>query len=236
MSREIWDVIAENNERTLRLATRNAPSWVIRDIERRRSGTGVAQKRSEAKRTSGIVLVGACSPGLSEPVLCANDGLRLVEMVAFDACDHCLRQVRARSRNVELRAGHLGDVITDTASGGLDLIASPGTGLMMVAHVPVTRDNGRMLACAMGGTMRLSISFVPRRTELVRHNGRRVRLFREIDLEHVAALWDDQEHGVPCFRAAKVFASFAHDKAAVRKAMKAASVFASTAEMQKGWH
>jgi len=231
----------ERREQTVRAATRNAPRWVIAGINRQRKAEGrsalpMPEHRSEAKRSRHVVLVGACAPGLSQPVHCANDGLKLAEMVAPSAYDHCLRLVKARAVNVELRAGHLGEPITDTKSGGLEFLTTPGTGLMLVARVPLARANAQMLAAALGGTMRLSIGFKPRRTEIVKHNGRRVRSFHEIDVQHVAALWDDAEHGVPCFRSAKVFAAFDHDERDVRRAMKAAGLHANIAEMRKGWN
>jgi len=227
-------------DRRALVATRNAPPHIKRLIDEQRRRHGMAplwnlEHRSQA-RAAHIVMVGACAPGISSPVYCANDGLRLVEMVAPSAYEHSLRLVKARAVNVELLAGHQGEVIADTKSGGLQFISGAGTGLMMVARVPIKSMNARMLAHALGGSMRLSIGFVPRRTEIIKHNGRRVRSFREIELHHVAALWDKAKHGVPCFTDAKVFAAFEHDERAVRQAMKAAGITANVAEIKKGWH
>lgn len=221
-----------------RVASR-APANVKRAIDRERQRHGEAplwRVERRATQPAAIVLVGACSPGISKPVLCASDGLRLPEMVAPSAYEHSLRMVKARAVNVELREGHAGEPITDTKSGGLEFLSGAGTGLMLVARVPVKRANARMLANALAGTMRLSIGFLPRRTEIIKHNGRKVRSFREIDLHHVAVLWDREEHGVPCFPAARVWAAFDTDERGVRRAMKLAGLHASTAEMKKGWH
>jgi hypothetical protein len=231
----------ERREQTVRAATRNAPAWVIAGVNRQRKAEGRAvlpmpERRSEAKRAQHVVLVGACAPGMSAPVLCANDGLRLVEMMAPSAYEHSLRMVRARAVNVDLREGHDGEAIVDTKSGGLEFLSGSGTGLMLVARVPLKRANATMLANALAGTMRLSIGFVPRRTEIIKHNGRKVRSFREVELHHVAVLWNNETHGVPCFREAKVWAAFDHDERGVKAAMKAAGVMASTAELKKGWH
>ncbi len=223
----------------VRQATRNAPAHVKRAIDRERQRHGEAPLWNVERRSrvpTHMVLVGACAPGISKPVLCANDGLRLVEMMAPSAYEHSLRMVRARAVNVDLREGHDGEPIVDTKSGGLEFLSGSGTGLMLVARVPFKRANATMLANALAGTMRLSIGFVPRRTEIIKHNGRKVRSFREVELHHVAVLWDSQTHGVPCIREAKVWAAFDHDERGVKAAMKAAGVTASTAELKKGWH
>ena len=229
----------ESADDYVRRVAGRAPAHIRAAIDRQRERHGAnplwsVHRRSRPATT--VVLVGACSPGVSSPVYCAHDGLRLVEMVSPSACEHSLRMVKARAANVELREGHKGDVVTDTKSGGLEFLAAPGTGLMMVARVPLTSGNKRMLAHALAGRLRLSIGFVPRRTEIVKRNGRSVRCLQEIELHHVAALWEKSEHGTPCFPEAKVFAAFEHDERAVRRAMKLAAVAASTAELKKGWN
>ncbi len=223
----------------VRQATRNAPAHVKRAIDRERQRHGEAPLWNVERRSrvpTHMVLVGACAPGISKPVLCANDGLRLVEMMAPSAYEHSLRMVRARAVNVDLREGHDGVPIVDTNGGGLEFLSASDTGLMLVARVPVTRCTATMLANALGDTMRLSIGFIPRRTEIIKHNCRWVRSFTDVELHHVAVLWDSQTHGVPCFREARVWAAFDHDERGVKAAMKAAGVTASTAELKKGWH
>jgi len=236
--REYWPTQADTDA-AVRVAARNAPDHIKRSLDRQRQRDGLAplwHVERRAKQPAAIVLVGACSPGISTPVLCATDGLRLPEMMAPSAVENSLRMVKARAVNVELLEGHAGEAITDTKSGGLEFLSGAGAGLMLVARVPVKQANARMLANALAGTMRLSIGFVPRRTEIIRHNGRKVRSFREIDLHHVAVLWDREEHGTPCFPAARVWAAFDTDERGVRRAMKAAGLHASDAEMKKGWH
>lgn len=234
-----FESIRRVDDDAVRVAARNAPAHVKRCIDRERQRHGMKPLwgvEHRSRQPASIVLVGACAPGLSQPVYCATDGMNLVEMVAPSAYENSLRMVKARAVNVELREGHAGEPITDTQSGGLEFISAPGTGLMLVARVPVKRANATMLANALAGTMRLSIGFHLRRAEIIKHNGRKVRSLREVDLHHVAVLWDREEHGVPCFRSAKVWAAFDNDERAVKRAMKLAGLHASTAELKKGWH
>jgi hypothetical protein len=220
-------------DRTIELATRNAPAWARRQIMDELHGK--AEKRSRPKPSGHIVLVGACCPGRSSPVTAGTDGLRLPEVIAPDAFAHSLRCVKARAVTVNLEAGHCGEAIASTADGTLDITASKHTGPMVVARVKVSRLNSEMLAAAMAGRMTLSVSMLPRRIEIVTRNGRRVRHICEAELHSVAALWDAADHGQACYPAARIHAAFEDDKRAVRQAMRRAAAMAECAMLKAGW-
>jgi len=235
-----WQVDEMNREHAIRVATRNAPAWAIRMINRGRKAEGrsalpVPEVRSRPPLPDTMVLVGACCPGRSVPVTAGTDGLHLPEQIAPDAFEHSLRCIKARAITVRMEAGHGGAVIASTADGTLDFTASEYTGLMCVARVKVRALNTEMLAAAIRGTLGLSVSMVPRRIEVVRHNGRRLRFIREVELRAVAALWRPADHGQACYPAARVFAAFENDKRAVRRAMRLASIHANTAVLKAGW-
>lgn len=237
---EYWHVAEMNREQAVRAATRNAPAWAIRMINRQRKAEGraalpVPEVRSRQPVCDTMALVGACCPGRSAPVTAGTDGLRLPEEIAADAFEHSLRCIKARAVTVEMEAGHGGEVIASTADGTLDFTASEHTGLMCVARVKVRSMHTEMLAAAIRGTLGLSVSMVPRRIEVVKRNGRRVRFIREVELKAVAALWRPADHGQACYPAAKVYAAFENDKRAVRRAMRLATVNANTAVLKAGW-
>lgn len=224
----------------VRLAARNAPANVKRAIDRQRQRYGMAplwhiEHRSKAAASEWCVLVGACAPGRSSPVTTATDGLNIPEEIAPNAFEHSLRLIKARAATVELEAGHGGPAVASTADGTLGITSSEGTGLMIVARVRLTRDNTAMLAAAMRGRMGLSLSMLPRRMDIVKRSGKRVRVIREVELRAVAALWDAAEHGKACYPAARVFAAFESDKRGVRRAMRAAGIHANTAVLKAGW-
>ena len=230
----------ERREQTVRAATRNAPAWVIAGMNRQRKAEGrsallMPEHRSEAKRSQYVVIVGACCPGRSSPVTAATDGLHIPEEIAPTAFDHTLRCIKARATEVVLEAGHGGDTLASTADGTLSFMRGTGTGLMMVARVKAARMNAEMLAHAMTGKLGLSVSMVPRRMEVVKRNGRSLRLIHEVELKAVAALWRAGDHGKACYSAARAYAAFEHDKVSVRRAMRRAGIEANTAMLKAGW-
>jgi hypothetical protein len=229
----------ERREQTVRAATRNAPTWVIAGINRQRKAEGrsalpMPEHRSE-KRSHHVVIVGACCPGRSSPVTAATDGLHIPEEIAATAFDHTLRCIKARATAVVLEAGHGGDTLASTADGTLSFMRGTGTGLMMVARVKSSRMNAEMLAYAMAGKLGLSVSMVPRRMEVVKRNGRSLRLIHEVELKAVAALWRAKDHGTACYPAARAYAAFEHDKAGVSRVMRRAGIEANTAMLKAGW-
>jgi len=222
-----------------RTATRNAPQHLRAAIDstRRRSGLGPLwpELRSADAAAGYVVVVGACCPGRSSPVTVATDGLHIPEEIAATAFDHTLRCIKAKASEVVLEAGHGGDTLASTADGTLEFLRGIGTNLMMVARVKASRMNAEMLAHAMAGKLGLSVSMLPRRMEVVKRNGRSVRLIHEVDLKAVAALWRPADHGRACYPAARAYAAFEHDKAGVRRAMRRAGIEANTAMLKAGW-
>ena len=230
----------ERREQTVRAATRNAPSWVIAGINRQRKAEGrsalpMPERRSDAKRSHHVVIVGACCPGRSSPVTAATDGLHIPEEIAPTAFDHTLRCIKARATAVVLEAGHGGDTLASTADGTLEFLRGTGTGLMMLARVKSSRMNAEALAHAMAGKLGLSVSMLPHRMEIVERNGRSVRVIHEVELKAVAALWRPADHGKACYPAARAYAAFEHDKVGVRRAMRRAGTEANTAMLKAGW-
>lgn len=228
------------SDERVRLATRNAPANVKRAIDRERQRHGEAplwnvERRSEANRSHHVVIVGACCPGRSSPVTAGTDGLHILEEIAATAFDHTLRCIKARATAVVLEAGHGGDTLASTADGTLSFMRCDGTGLMMLARVKAARMNAEMLAYAMAGKMGLSVSMVPRRVEVVKRNGRSLRLIHEVELKAVAALWRAGDHGKACYPAARAYAAFEADKASVRRVMRRAGIEANTAMLKAGW-
>jgi hypothetical protein len=237
--REYWAGQADTDER-VRVASRNAPASIKRSIDRERQRQGLAplwnvEQRSRQPLPDTIVLVGGCCPGRSAPVTAGTDGLHLPEEIAANAFDHSLRMIKAKAATVEMEAGHGGEAIASTADGTLAFTSSEHTGLMAVARVKVSRLTSEMLAAAIRGRMGLSVSMLPRRVEIVKRNGKRVRVIREVELKALAALWDAGEHGKACYPAARMYAAFENDKRAVRRAMRLAGIHANTAVLKAGW-
>jgi hypothetical protein len=234
-----WIPDSDSLDNSARVAARNAPARIKQLIDRGRQRNGMQplwpELRSAVTSTGHIVIVGACCPGRSQPVTVATDGLHIGEEIMPTAFDHSLRCIKARSTDVVMEAGHGGYVLASTADGTLQFMSSEGTGLMLIARVKTLRMNADMLAHAMAGKMGLSVTMIPRRMEVVKRNGKSVRLIHEVHLRAVAALWRPIEHGRACYPAAKAYAAFEHDKAGVRAAMRRAGIEANTAMLKAGW-
>jgi len=235
----LWRNAEHHADHQARVATRNAPARIKRGIDRTRMRNGLnplwPELRSTDASTGYIVIVGACAPGRSSPVTAATDGLHIPEEILPTAFDHSLRCIKARATEVVMEAGHGGDVLASTADGTLQFMSGAGTGLMMIGRVKASRMNAEMLAHALAGKLGLSVSMLPRRMEVVKRNGRSVRLIHEVDLKAVAALWRPADHGRACYSAARAYAAFEHDKAGVRRVMRRAGIEANTAMLKAGW-
>ena len=224
----------------VRVATRNAPSWVRRGIDRDRVRQGLApvwqveHRAAETDASGWVVLVGACCPGRSMPVTAATDGLHIPEIVDPHAFDHSVRAIQAGRHHVDLEEGHGGPVIATTRDGTLTFTSSEGTGLMAVARVKVGLHRSVMLAAGVAGDLALSVSMLPKRIEIVKRDGRQVRVVREVELKALACLWSRFDHGKPAYPAARMWLAFESDKRAVKRAMRQAAEHAREAMTKAG--
>ena len=141
----------------VKAATRNAPAWVRRGIDRDRVCQGLApvwqveHRTAETDASGWVVLVGPCCPGRSMPVTAATDGLHIPEIVDPHAFDHSVRAIQAGRHHVDLEEGHGGPVIATTRDGTLTFTSSEGTGLMAIAMVKVGLHRSVMLAAGVAG-------------------------------------------------------------------------------------
>ena len=91
-----------------------------------------------------------------------------------------------------------------------------------------------MLAAGVAGELALSVSMLPRRMEIVKRDGRQVRLVREVELKALAALWNRFDNGKPAYPAARMWLAFESDKRAVKRAMRQAAEHAREAMTKAG--
>jgi hypothetical protein len=89
---------------------------------------------------------------------------------------------------VILRDGHDGHTLAASDDGTLTLAADDTLGLRMTAVIGNTAANKRLVLDTASGKVSLSVGFKPRRVEIVREAGRRVRVVHEADVHHVALI------------------------------------------------
>ena len=135
---------------------------------------------------------------------------------------------------MDLEEGHGGPVIATTRDGTLTFTSSEGTGLIAVARVKVGLHRSVMLAAGVAGDLALSVSMLPKRMEIVKRDGRQVRLVREVELKALAALWNRFDHGKPAYPAARMWVAFESDRHSVKRAMRQAADHAREAMTKAG--
>ena len=184
----------------VRERARNAPDAIKRSMDAARIARGAkplwgnAASRSvkPAATATHCTFVGYICPGTSCPVAAASDGLRLPERIDPSAFRESLKAISEGKDFVMLRDGHDGETIAATANGTLRLAADDSLGLRLAAVIPIDAKHERLVRDARNGKVSLSVGFRPRRMEIVREAGRRVRLVHEADVHHVALIRDHQ--------------------------------------------
>lgn len=183
----------------LRERCRNAPLHIKRSMDAARVARGArplwASKPAAAvKRAppSHVTLTGYVTPGLSTPVVAGTDGLKLPERFAPGAFRASLKAIAEGQEFVILHDGHDGAGIAATDTGTLTLAADDSLGLRMQTVIPIDAKHERLVRDARNGKVSLSVGFRPRRVEIVREAGRRVRLVHEADVHHVALIREHQ--------------------------------------------
>ena len=189
----------------IRERARNAPEAIKRSMDAARVARGArplwgsAASRSvkpaaTVKRAppTHVTLTGYVTPGLSTPVVAGTDGLKLPERFAPGAFRASLRAIADGQEFVILQDGHDGAGIAATDVGTLTLAADDTLGLRMTAVIDNTPANKRLVYDTASGKVSLSVGFRPRRVEIVREAGRRVRLVHEADVHHVALIREHQ--------------------------------------------
>ena len=189
----------------IRERARNAPEAIKRSMDAARIARGVrplwgsaasrASKPAAAvKRAppSHVTLTGYVTPGLSTPVVAGTDGLKLPERFAPGAFRASLKAIAEGQEFVILHDGHDGAGIAATDTGTLTLAADDSLGLRMQTVIPIDAKHERLVRDARNGKVSLSVGFRPRRVEIVREAGRRVRVVHEADVHHVALIREHQ--------------------------------------------
>lgn len=219
-----------------------APPHIRQLIDRRRESRGLCRLWARDGKTAAepggepaaeanrkplpdrVMLVGVVAPGLSAvPVRVATDGELLREKITPDAYRHFLRGVTNGTSVVRLTDGHGGDTLADTRAGSLLLAVDDVAGLVIQAVVPVMSLHRDVLAAAFQGEAGLSIGLRPVRVEMKRMQGERIRLIREVAVDHVAVIRPHQ--GEPCYRT-KLFAAFTTDDKGLKCARAKAVIHA----------
>jgi len=179
----------------LAVKLRNAPSAIKRRFPTvfpelaNGPATTVSPKRSTRwLSTPRGFVVGTLAPGLSQPVKSPRDGETVPEVFSRSAWQGMLANLR-RGRRAELRFGHYGNPVASTELGTLRFEDHPVVGLMFEARFD-TADPVRSVFFqdVPAGGADVSISFLARDSELVRFQGRTLRLIRSAELRHVAVL------------------------------------------------
>lgn len=192
---------------------RNAPAWWRSSLDRSRQLRGLSplwpELRHEAAATpTGVArsrltsmpawrLVGCVTPGTSEPVIAATDGLRLPERFAPSAFAKSLRSFK--DYPVTLQIDHGGPVIASTEGGTLALTVDPVVGLVIEGRVANVPQYQRLVNEAACGEVGLSVSCVPYRVTFETINGKRHRVIHEAGLRHVALI-RKKTGGRPAYR------------------------------------
>jgi HK97 family phage prohead protease len=184
----------------LRERCRNAPLHIKRSMDAARIargsrplwGNAASRASKPAARPTHCTLTGYVTPGLSVPVAAATDGLKLPERFAPGAFRASLKAIAEGREFVILHDGHDGAGIASTDIGTLTLAADDTLGLRMQAVVPLDAAHDRLIRDARNGKVSLSVGFRPRRVEIVREAGRRVRVVHEADVHHVALIREHQ--------------------------------------------
>jgi HK97 family phage prohead protease len=178
----------------IRERARNAPDAIKRGMDAQRIARGekpLWEKRAatvKAAPPSHVTLSGYVTPGTSVPVAAATDGLRLPERFAPGAFRASLKAIAEGRELVILRDGHDGQTLAASDDGTLTLAADDTLGLRMTAVIGNTAATKRLVLDTAMGKVSLSVGFKPRRVEIVREAGRRVRVVHEADVHHVALI------------------------------------------------
>jgi len=186
----------------IRERARNAPEAIKRSMDAARVARGArplwgsaasrSVKPAATVKPTHVTLTGYVTPGLSTPVVAGTDGLKLPERFAPGAFRASLKAIAEGQEFVILHDGHDGAGIAATDTGTLTLAADDSLGLRMQTVIPIDAKHERLVRDARNGKVSLSVGFRPRRVEIVREAGRRVRLVHEADVHHVALIREHQ--------------------------------------------
>ena len=183
----------------IRIKLRNAPKWVIDDIEQFRETRGMpplfAERRAAKPAAPAITgtLVAAIAPGMSWPVSITKRGIEMPETVSHAAWRKLAASLR-KGLSVPITHGHHGRQITSTSSPRFRFHHHPVAGL--ICEVDVVKGDP-IIVHAQG----VSIGFDNARHHEAWIDGQRCRVIDELTLTHIAILPRDE---VPAYRLAKV--------------------------------
>jgi hypothetical protein len=200
----------------LRVKLRNAPAWVLDDINQHRETRGLpplfekrvaavqtkapvkapAKVPTRAKQTGPAVsatLVAPAAPGVSWPTSIVKRGVELPEFISPIAWANVYKELR-NGKSVPITHGHGGKTITHTGSTRFRCLNHPVVGLLM----EVDLVSGDPLIIPSTG---VSIGFRHARYHEAIIDGRRCRVVTELELRHIALLKRDE---TPAYRLARV--------------------------------
>jgi hypothetical protein len=230
-----WRVGIGFSEEDRRVALRNAPPWVLRQVglataappasapTRPRARPRPIAKPVPARRWAGWV-AGCCAPGVSTPGYSSRDGERLPEQFTMNAWRSVIEQVQKRGAKVKLTWGHDGPLL---ARGPIDLALrlDPFWGLQFQARLLDTALHRRVLSAAGKAGLPCSIGYVPLRQSIVTRDGvGRMRIVDDCQLDHVAILVPEQGR-VPVFSGARCFGQAGQQVACPRRVLARAQEF-----------
>lgn len=218
----LYDPLAEAN-RTVMVATRNAPPWVLCGINRarRKAGTGELRAgqfarihKADEVRAQGLgIIAGLAAYGVSSPTTCDYDTRPLPESFAPKAFADSVEAINRGLESAWLSIGHTEDEVANTADGSLNLRVHHRYGLEFWANLDTSDEHKQIARLARSNRLAVSVGFLPVSQETHTINGQRHRLITKAVLKHVAIL--DTSRAAPAYRSARVFHSWGADVRAI---------------------
>ena len=222
-------MLSESEHRLL-VATRYAPEWVLRSIDKQSCRAGypafragrfaVLDKPRQLIDQGFGIIAGLASYGVSTPTTCDYDTRLLPESFSPDAFRSSVMAINRGLESVWLAIGHNERAIADTKSGGLHVRIDPRYGLEFWAKLGTTEEHRRVVRLARSGKLAVSVGFVPLTQESRMIRGQRHRLITRAELQHIALL--DTSLAVPAYASSRVFHSWGTTTAAALNTLRRA--------------
>jgi hypothetical protein len=195
-------------DEVLRVKLRNAPSWVLDDVQRYREtrnlpplfaerraaiATKAPARAKPAAPAISATIVAAIAPGVSWPTPIVKRGVSMPETISKAAWAKVAASLR-KGLTVAITHGHGGKVICTTGSARFRFHVHEVAGL--IVEVDLVK-NDPLILHGSG----VSIGFRNARYHEAFIDGRRCRVIDELELGHIAVLPKDE---LPAYRLARV--------------------------------
>jgi hypothetical protein len=216
--------------RELLIATRNAPTWVLRSIDTQfrragkpafRAGRFAVLDKPRRLIDKGFGLIaGLAAYGVSTPTTCDYDTRLLPESFSPTAFRSSVMAINRGVESIWLAIGHNEHAIADTKSGGLHVRIDPRYGLEFWAKLGTSEEHRRVTRLARYGKLAVSVGFIPTEQESRMVGGKRHRLITRAELQHIALL--DTTLAAPAYASSRVFHSWGTSSSAVVNTLRRA--------------